>query len=351
MFFSTFWAWLQAQLAGYVGANTALMARAIEPVAVTLGTIYVMLWGVLSFTGRIQEPVFEGAKRIFVVAVILGVGIGLWSYNSVIVDSVFNAPSRLAAAITGGGSPIATIDSIWDRGGYVASQLWDKGGLFNGDVGFYLAGAFVYVVMGTVSVYAMFLLALSQIALSVILVMGPLFIVLLFFDATKRFFEAWVAMLANYALITILAVLVSALLLRIVESYAAQTAARGSAIVTVDALNMVLVTALVFLVLKQVPSAAAGLASGIALASFGAVSGLISWGLGTTKRTGYEFGRGVLDGLNREPTSRWDSLRRGAGNRLGSGIGNVRDQIGGARRGGALVPRERVMPPPSWLSK
>jgi type IV secretion system protein VirB6 len=267
-----------------------------------------------------------------------------------IVDTVFNAPTQLAAVVVGSGSAIQTIDTIWDRGGYVASELWNKGGVLNGDVGFYLAGAFVYLIMGATAVYSMFLLALAQIAISLGLVLGPLFIVLLFFDATKRFFEAWVAMLANYALITVLAVLVSALLLQIVESYAKQTAALGAAVVTVDALNMILVSGLSLLVLKQVPSFAAGLASGIALSSFGAVSSLMHWGLGTTKRTGYEFGRGVLDGWRREPLSRWDSLRRGAGNRLGSGLGNVRDRIAGPRTGGTLVPRERVTPPPEKRS-
>lgn len=346
MFFSTFWTWLKSQLAGYVGDNTAAVAQAIEPAAVTLGTIFLMFWGYACLTGKIQEHVLESLKRILVVALIFGVGISLWAFNTVIVDTVFTAPTQLAAVVVGAENPIATIDAIWDRGGYVASQLWDKGGVFNGDFGFYLAGAIVYLVMGTVSVYAMFLLALSQIAVSVILVVGPLFIVLLLFDATKRFFESWVAMLANYALVSVLTILVSALLLRVVESYAAQTAARGAEIVTVDALNMVLVSALVLLVLRQVPSMASGLASGVAISSFGAVSGLMRWGLGATKRTGHDFGRGLLDGLRREPVSRWDSLRRGAGNRVGTGLANVRDRLGGPRTGGALIPRERAMP---WL--
>ncbi len=154
-------------------------------------------------------------------------------------------------------------------------------------------------------------------------------------------------MLANYALITVLTILTSALLLSdrpVVRR--PRTAALGSAIVTVDALNMVLVSALVFLVMRQVPSIAAGLASGIALSSFGAVSNLLDWGLGGAKRTGYEVTRGVMDGWNREPRSRWDSLRRGTGNLIGSGLASVRGQLPGARLGGTLVPRERVMPPP-----
>ncbi len=103
----------------------------------------------------------------------------------------------------------------------------------------------VWCLVGMLCVYAMFLIALSSIALAVLLALGPLFIAMLFFETTKRFFSAWIAQLANYALITILTVMVSALLLQIVQSYAAQTAARGAAILTVDALNMMLIAVIV----------------------------------------------------------------------------------------------------------
>ena len=66
--------------------------------------------------------------------------------------------------------------------------------------------------------------------------------------------------------------MVAALLLHIVQSYAAQTAARGAAILTVDALNMMLIAVLVFLVLRQVMPIASGLAGGLALHSFGIAS-------------------------------------------------------------------------------
>ena len=129
----------------------------------------------------------------------------------------------------------------------------------------------MWCLVGMLCVYAMFLIALSSIALAVLLALGPLFIAMLLFEATKRFFSAWIAQLANYALITILTVMVSALLLQIVQSYAAQTAARGAAILTVDALNMMLIAVLVFLILRQVMPIAAGLAGGLALNSFGTI--------------------------------------------------------------------------------
>lgn len=284
-FFATFWAWLNGQLAAYIGDNTASLAAALEPVVVTLATIYVMAWGYLHLTGKIDEPFVTGLKRIIVVALILGVGLRLWLYNSLIVDTFYTAPARLAAAVVGASDPVGTIDRIWERGGAVAGTLWAKGGFFS-DPGYNLAGAIVWFLMGILCVYAMFLIALSSIALAVLLALGPFFIAMLFFDATKRLFAAWIAQLTNYALITILTVMLAALLLHIVESYATQTVALGSKIATVDVLNMVLIAVLVFLVLRQVMPIAAGLASGVALNSFGVVSGAGRSSLRTSLRMG-----------------------------------------------------------------
>ena len=278
-FFQTFWTWLNAQLTSYIGTNTALVAEALEPAIVTLATVYVVVWGYLQLTGRVEEPVVAGLRRLITLAVVLGGALRLWLYNSVIVDTFYRAPAELAAFVVGAQDPVATIDTIWERGGAVADYLWNNGGVFSGDFGYYIAGAVVWVLMGLLCVYTMFLIALSGIALAVLLALGPLFIALLLFDATRRFFEAWLAQLANYALITILTVLLAALLLQLVKSYAEQTAARGTAIATVDAVNMVLMAVLVFLLMRQVMPIAAGLAGGIALSSFGTVSSLVGWGM------------------------------------------------------------------------
>jgi type IV secretion system protein VirB6 len=277
-FFETFWTWLERQLATYIGANTALVAATLEPAIVTLATLYVMVWGYLQLSGRIEEPLVTGLRRLVMLAVALGAALHLWLYNAVIVDTFYRAPAELASAIVGAPDAVATIDTIWKQGGAVAGYLWNNGGVFSGDFGYYVAGAIVWVLMGLLCIYTMFLIALSSIALAVLLALGPLFVALLLFDATRRFFEAWLAQLANYALITILTVLVAALLLQIVAAYAAQTAARGAAIVTVDALNMVLIAALVFLLMRQVMPIAAALAGGVSLTSFGMVSRFVNWG-------------------------------------------------------------------------
>jgi type IV secretion system protein VirB6 len=158
-------------------------------------------------------------------------------------------------------------------------------------------------------------------------------------------------------LITILSLMAAALMLTIVKAFAANAAAQGSAITIAESVRLCVSSVLVFLVMRQVMPIAAGLASGIALSSFGAVSGMLRWGLNTGKHSLYDFGRGTIDGLRHEPISRWDSLRRGAGNLAGRGLASgyghlTNSRIGGAVRlddsGRPVVPREVLMPKRRW---
>lgn len=278
-FFQTFSAWLNGQLATYIGATTAKVSTALEPAVVTFGTVYVMVWGYLQLTGRIEQPFVAGLKRIVTLAIVLGVALHLWLYNTVIVDTFYQAPVQLAAAIAGAPDPIATLDTIWNDGGTVADSLFKNGHLYFYNTSFYLEGLIVWLLVGLLCVYTMFLLCLSSIALSVLLALGPLFFVALLFEHTRRWFDAWIAQLTNYALISVLTVLVSTLLLQLVASYATQTAGLLPGLLAVDTLDMLLVAVLVFLVMRQVMPIAAGLAGGTSLTSFGTVSRMVQLGL------------------------------------------------------------------------
>ena len=150
-FFATFWSWLNGQLAAYIGTNTARLAATLEPAVVTLAVLYVMAWGYLHLTGQIEEPFVTGLKRIAMLALVLGAGLNLWLYNTVLVDTFYNAPAQLAAAVIGAGDPVGTIDSIWESGGTVAGNLWIKGHAWGG-VGFMLAGAVVWCLIGVLCV-------------------------------------------------------------------------------------------------------------------------------------------------------------------------------------------------------
>jgi len=333
-FFAEFNTWLNTLLAAYIGASAARVATALEPAIVTLAVVYVMIWGYLQLMGRTDEPLVTGLKRLMTLAVILGVALHLWLYNELIVDTFFNAPGALAARVIGAFDSVGIVDQIIFSGDDAATLLLQKGGLWNGDFSYYIAGFAVYLIVGLTAIYTIFLLTLSRIALSVLLALGPLFIGLLLFDSTKRFFEAWMAQLANYAFITILTVLVAALMMTLISKAAQQAAIAGGGIQIAQAVRVCMAAGLTFLVMRQVMPMAAGLASGLALSTFGAVSAALAWGFGGARRSSGQFMRGLLaDG----DTTRSDSLSRKSGYHLRRGA------LAGLRKVGAAGRRDNAV--------
>jgi type IV secretion system protein VirB6 len=334
-FFAEFNAWLNAILSTYIATNTARIAATLEPAIVTLATLYVMGWGYLQLTGQVEEPLLAGLKRIAMLAIVLGVGLHLWLYNAVVVDTFFNAPTQLAAAVIGAYNPVNIVDQIIFSGDDTANLLLTKGGIFHGNFSYYLAGAAVYLIVDLTAIYTIFLLTLSRIALSVLLALGPLFIVLLLFKSTRRFCEAWTAQLANYALIAILTVLVAALMLTLLTTAAQQAASAGGGIQIAHAVRVCMAAGLTLLVMRQVMPIAAGLASGIAISTFGLVSQALNRGVGGFLRSTGQFARGAV--MDRE-SSRWDRLSRKAGFFMTHGV------AGGAGRLAQYVRRNTIRP-------
>ncbi len=275
---------------------------------VTLGVIYVMIWGYLQLTGQVEEPFIDRLKRIALLAIVLGVVVA-----SVAVqhgDRRLLLPGACGSCCDCGRCSRPRLRQSmpsWTRAP-VQPNCCSRRAISSEAISrISIAGAVVYVIVAITAIYTMFLLALSRVALSILLVLGPLFFSLLLFDSTRRFFESWLAQLCNYAFITILTVMLASLMLHVVGTAAQNAAALEGGIRIADAVRVCLAAGLTFLVMRQVMPMAAGLANGLALSSFGVTSALVGWALGTAYRKGKrgagDFGRGLMD----RETSRWDS--------------------------------------------
>jgi type IV secretion system protein VirB6 len=323
VFFQNYFTSLVAHLINYVSAMTGTVATAITPVLVAFATMYVMFWGWLHLTGKIEEPVLEGAKRIITIGIILDLALNLWAHHAVLVLAFLQGPMALASAILGAPQPLVAVDNIWNKGNVIAQLFWANAGVFDGNFGLYFGAIATWLVSGLLCIYTAFLFALSSIALSILLAVGPLFLMFLFFDSTKRFFESWIAQLANYSLIVIMASLVAALILNLVSQMANATANVGANLTIFDSIDFLVTTILAFLLMRQVMSIASGLASGVALATGNLVSGAIRSGLGTSGR----FNRGVWDAMTNQGTSRMDAMSRKTGYQTARSTGRAAKAI------------------------
>ncbi|CAE6850422.1 Type IV secretion system protein VirB6 [Paraburkholderia aspalathi] len=257
---------------GYIGDNVAAVAAAIAPAAYSLLGVYVILWGLMSMRGLIQEPILEAAVRFMKIAFIFGIGIQLAEYNTYVTDTFFNGPEQLASVLThstANGTAISSLDQILDQGFKIGKTFWDQGGIIMGDFGMYMVALLVWAMTIAVTAYACFLIVLAKIALSLIIALGPLFIISLLFQPTANFFNSWIQQMSNYFLLMVLVIAANVFVMTLF-----MRAANGATAITstaqIDQLFPFLITGAVsLLVIAQLPQLAAGLAGGISLSSYG----------------------------------------------------------------------------------
>jgi len=107
----------------------------------------------------------------------------------------------------------------------------------------------------------------------------------------------------------------AALMLTLVSAAAEQAAAAEGGIEIAHAVRVCMAAGLTFLVMRQVMPMAAGLASGLALSSFGVISAALLWGIGGAARSTRRFlgGNGGARPSGSGPGQRaGNSIRRGA---------------------------------------
>jgi type IV secretion system protein VirB6 len=308
---TNFFTWLTGQVNNFIATEVGTVSTLLEPAVITLASVYVMMWGYLQLTGKIEEPVLEGARRILILGVILVLTFRISQNIAPLLDIFVQSPQNLAAGMLGA-TPMAAVDTIWAQGSEVGDSLLSQGSLFSeSGLSLVASGLICYLCIGLTTIYVAFLMALALVALALLLALAPLFIAMLLFDSTKRFFEAWIAQLANYALVIILVATIANLMLHAVSQPLAIAYNEGGNVTGADALRVSVFCGFVLLIMTQILPMASGLASGII------ISGMVRRGLGTSGR----FGRGVFDAASGayspSTASRLDPLSRKAGQQLG----------------------------------
>ena len=293
-------------LVSYVGDVAGNVINAISGVAYSMLMIYMMLWGWLMLRGMISEPITDGVTRVVRLAVIVGIGLNLGRYSTYVSTFLWTTPEAMANIVANGysnsSSNVQYLDGLMSKLYDLGDAYWQKAGAEGGmipDLGLLSIAILIWAVAVFATAYGAFLLALSKMALAILLAIGPIFILLLIFDGTKRFFEAWLGQALNYVFLVILTAGTVKLIMTIIAQYL--NVASGAVISdpTIDqALPAVVLCVISALVMMQLPSIASALGGGVAISTLGAA--------------GWTYGKAASTMAAMRPTSLKRSLNRAA---------------------------------------
>jgi len=317
-FYTTLFTKLDAVLTTYIGNTVVNIITSITPATKTLLAIYIMLWGWSMMRGVIQEPITDGIFRVLKLTTIVTIAINVGYYNIFLSDFLWKTPDALASVLGNG-----SLSSGSSAGSYldgVMHKMYDFGNAFIvaafkqsnwgiPNLALLIEGWIIWLVGAVATLYGAFLMALAKISLAILLAIGPIFVLLLMFDGTKRFFDSWIGQAINAVLTVVLTAGTLYLIMDILSAYLVNN--QATADVNPGMLNAL--PAIVFggigtLVLLQIPSLASALGGGVATGTLGAV--------------GWAYGKAKSGASSMRPTN----LRRSA-RKLGHDVNLARSAV------------------------
>jgi type IV secretion system protein VirB6 len=255
------------------GAQT--MIDIIGPAAVSLLTIYVVLWGAGIAAGRVNEPFAQGVYRIIRICVIVMFALTASNYSAYVTDFFLSAPSEIAAKMAGASDTAgiaSIIDACLQRGFDLGNKVWDyadsKFGLFHfGYIVYFFLAIVIYIAVCVIVAVATGMIFVAYVAMAILLAVGPMFILLAIFQQTQRFFELWLGQLVNFSILFILVATTVTLCFSIFEKFVGDLPILNPGQAIIGMFKVVAGTIAIVSVLLQTRSIGSALGGGVALAA------------------------------------------------------------------------------------
>ncbi|PIT69219.1 type IV secretion system protein [Bartonella tribocorum] len=171
-------------------------------------TIYIIFIGYNIIYGRSSMPLWDFIATVFKLGIIVALATNATHYNTWVRNIFFNDLPNAIANVTQGAH---SDKNVWDNmiqtaAGHVFDAA-NREHTFTFAV-YWLAGLFCLGVSALFCGVGFFVSVYAKIGLFLVLSVGPLFISLYMFSATRRFTEAWLNQTVNFIILQVLIVII-----------------------------------------------------------------------------------------------------------------------------------------------
>jgi len=284
----------------YQALSSALTSGGATGVGGLLLTLYVIVWGIGIWQGTASGGPADHAFRLFRAFLIYALATGWNDFQTFAYNGMNQGPSAIGNALlsavtstnsTGTSANLTSVDGVqsalqnmWDTTNSATEAFLQNAGITNW--GPYIFAAVFYVVMALLIGFAIFLIILSKLFMWLLLALAPVFIILLLFGVTSRFFSGWLGALVQYFLVQVLVYAFLAFYVSLVQqSINALNGVASSKSASWATIGPVVLLAIIgTLLLAQINNVAAAIAGGVPISSarIGSVLASVS---------GYRLGR------------------------------------------------------------
>ena len=216
----------------YVNQTSAAIIGAITPIVGIGVTIWIINYGLAVSRGQAQAPVMDFTWKATKIAMILGLGLSVGTYQSQIIPVVNDVFFSLGKIVSLKGSNncnfssaqvFQMIDCNESHSMEFTKAFWNSlanGGSWQISQSILVAIYATILSIGIVFYYLVISVEIlyCYLALQLILGVGPLFICALAFEPTKKYFEGWLSKVGNLCIFSMLCFAYMGMTVSIVES-------------------------------------------------------------------------------------------------------------------------------------
>ena len=270
-----------------MSSYASYLASQINLFVKTCLTIYVIWYGLALMRGEIKEVMTDAHIRVFKVALVSMLALEFANYNLIVAQFAWHLPENLVNWLlpsnvsnkitslvvgdTSGSTDIsiilistimsATVSIMQASLGAASLAGQTDPTMFAAGMGVGVAGASITAVVAGI-------LLVAKISLSVLLALGPFFLVSILSEKTKAYFDGWLSQVLNFILVILLLTLTIYILFPIlivtVSSYYLIAKLTGSLSLQ-ESVELITLLGIFLAVIKQVPTTAAAVVRGYAV--------------------------------------------------------------------------------------
>ena len=294
--------------------GAANLMGAITPIVVTGVTIYLMVQGYLQIYGKTDNLAIDVLWTCLLVILITSLTLNVSNYTEFVVGGVKALRDGLTTGIlTNSGSEetvYKNLDSLLQIGIDQAAFCLEQIGTLPSSWDWIICAVIIAgAVAGLTSISAMIVIG-SEFLLTMLLIVGPIFIVMACFPITRRFIDNWMGKIFEQILIQLFGVTIISMAMRLTSGFITGvniTTASDSNPIGI-AIQILIVCGILAFVIRQIPSLAASLSGGFASAMM-----KLSDATGVSQQTA-----GMALKAGQVGNQKYQAWRAGLGNSIGS---------------------------------
>lgn len=204
-------AWVGAKfdaiLSTYVLGVVSTVMTAIAPIALTVMTIWVALYGWAVLRNEVSETLPVFVWRVFKIGLVLAFALQSGFYISNVSDSANALATGVASTFVPSGvdpatvtTPYALLDKFNDDASAQVADIMKEASMLRLDLvlaaAIFSIGSICFLCIG------LFVVTLAKLFLTFVIAIGPMFILCLAWRPTARFFDSWLSMVLNAVVLT-----------------------------------------------------------------------------------------------------------------------------------------------------